>query len=316
MRPVVIVMAVAVAAASLTALLAKHWVDRQTAKPVAEQTETMKEVLVVAHDVTSGTVLQSGDLRYDKWPQSAVSDRLIVRQDDADIKAQFVGQVARRALAEGEPVSKAVLFGTDMSGILAGMLAPGMRALSIAITNTSAVSGFITPGDRVDIVLAADFQNTVQREREKGEGSSVIQRYAAETVLTDVKVLAIDQQVARGHDGAAMQGKTATVEVTPKQAELLTAAELVGNLQLVLRGLPPAEQGPQTVAAAEVATATSAVVEPATTEPTANFTGDTQASKALGSLVGQAPTPAKKSSGGTVIHINRAGQISVEGGLK
>ena len=296
MRPAVIVMAIAVVAAFLTAMLAKSWMDGQAQKPVEVQTQSMTEVVVVARDVASGAALQADDLRYEKWPEQSITPRLIVHQSDNDPKAQYVGQVARRALVEGEPLSAASLFRTDASGVLAGLLAPGMRAVSISITNPSAVSGFITPGDKVDIVLAADFQNTL--ERDKKGSSSIIQRYAAETVLTDVKVLAIDQQIARAHDGAAIPGKTATVEVSPKQAEILTAAGMMGTLQLVLRGLPADKTEPQQAAL-----------------PEAGYTGDTEASKALKILVGTKETHAK-SGGGTVIEINRAGQISVEGGVR
>lgn len=294
MRPGVLVMAIAIVAALVTALLAKTWVDRQMVKPVAVQSQAMLEVLVVARDVTSGSVLQSDDLKYEKWPQTSLTPRLIVRQAGSDPKAQYLGQIARRPLSEGEPLSQEALFRADASGVLAGMLSPGMRAVSISITNPSAVSGFITPGDKVDIVLAADFQNTA--ERDKKAVSSVIQRYAAETILTDIKVLAIDQQIARGHDGAAIQGKTATVEVTPKQAEVLTAAGLLGNLQLVLRGLPNDKEQADPVPPS-----------------TPGFTSDTEASKALKGFLGDRETPAAKKSGGVLIHVNRAGHISAEG---
>ncbi len=297
MRPAVLVVAIALVAALLTAILAKAWVDRQVAPPVEAQSQPMEEVLVIARDVTSGAALQSDDLRYEKWPQTAITPRLIVRQPDSDPKTNYTGQVARRALSEGEPLSAAALFRTDASGVLAGMLAPGMRAVSIAITNSSAVSGFITPGDKVDIVLAADFQNAA--EHEKVGASSDVQRFAAETVLTDVKILAIDQQIARGKDGAAVPGKNATVEVTPKQAELLTAVGLLGNLQLVLRGLPGDQSEPQLSAT-----------------PDQGFTSDTEASKALKMLVGGKPKSSAKGASGAFIHINRAGQISAEGGLQ
>lgn len=297
MRPAVLVMVIAVFAAILTAMLARSWLERQVPAPVMTQDQPMTEILVVTRDVPSGAVLQSDDLRYEKWPDQAITPRLIVRQPDSDPKAQYLGQVARRPLAEGEPLSPAALFRTDASGVLAGLLTPGMRAVSIAITNPSAVSGFITPGDKVDIVLAADFQNTL--EHDKKSSSAVIQRFAAETVLTDVKVLAIDQQIVRTHDGAAIPGKTATIEVTPKQAEILTAAGLLGTLQLVLRGLP----------------ADKTETEPAAL-PGDGYTGDTEASKALKKIIGTAHTTPHFGMGGTVIQINRAGVVSLEGVIR
>ncbi len=294
MRPAVLVMVIAVFAAILTAMLARSWLERQVPAPVVAEGQPMTEILVVTRDVASGATLQSDDLRYEKWPDQAITPRLIVRQPDSDPKAQYVGRIARRPLAEGEPLSSAALFRTDASGVLAGLLAPGMRAVSISITNPSAVSGFVTPGDKVDIVLAADFQNNLNQD--KKSSSAIIQRFAAETVLTDVKVLAIDQQITRGHDGAAIQGKTATIEVTSKQAEVLTAAGLLGTLPLVLRGLP-ADKAEQEQASL----------------PADSYTGDTEASKALKKLVGTTNTHAPSSNGGAVIQINRAGVVSSEG---
>jgi pilus assembly protein CpaB len=285
MRPVAIVLVVvAVLAAVLTGFLAKRWLEGQT-RPVTEASHLV-EVLVAAREVPAGTALASGDLRYDPWPSGAAVGRL-VRQGGDDPKAKFLGQVTRRALMDGEPFAETVVVRQDAAGVLAAMLAPGMRAVSVAITTASGVSGFITPGDRVDVVLAADVRKADSSNTDKG---GPLVRFAAETVLEDVKVLAIDQQIARGRDGSAIQGKTATVEVTSKQAELLTAAGMLGNLSLVLRGF-------------EADTARTA------TQPT-TFTSDIEASKALQALRGPKSKPAV--SHGSGVQVNRAGQISTQ----
>lgn len=292
MRPVAIILVVvAVIAASLTAFLAKRWLDTQAASRPAAEPVAMAEVLVAAREIPPGTVLQSGDLRWEKWPQGAVSTRMVGTKEGG---TALLGKVARRALSEGEPVSATATFSHDAAGMLAGMLSPGMRAVSIAITGQSAVSGFVTPGDRVDIVLAADVKRAESGE-DKGSGPLV--RFAAETVLENVKVLAIDQQIARGRDGQAIPGKTATIEVTPKQSELVTAAGMLGQLSLVLRGIAP-----DPAAAAGTPT------------PTLRFTPDLEASKALSAMHGK---PAGKATGGgkgggTAVQINRAGQISTQ----
>jgi pilus assembly protein CpaB len=273
-------------AAGATAWLAKRWLDVQAAHAPVEQRVATHEVLVVARDVTMGTVLGEEDLRYDQWPVSVPADRFVVRKDGDDPKKQYVGQVARRALAEGEPFSPASTFKQDAAGLLAGVLSPGMRAVSVAITSASAVSGFIVPGDRVDVVLAADFQRTDSQVTSKG---GPIVRYAAETVLEDVKVLAVDQQMAKGKDGGAIQGKTATLEVTPKQAEVLTTVGMLGQLSLVLRG--------QTVESKP--------------EPVSPYTSDTESSRALKAVMGAKPKAAQ--GGGTGVIINRAGAVSSKG---
>jgi pilus assembly protein CpaB len=297
MRPAVFVMLLAGFAAMTTAVLTKSWMDRQTPQAPPVSTQSTTEILVIARDVAAGTALGSDDLRYERWPEHDLTPRMIVRQPDSDPKSQFVGQIARRPLNEGEPLWGASLLRTDALGVLAGMLAPGSRAVSIAITSSSAVSGFVTPGDKVDIVLAADLRNTL--DQGSTDKSDVIQRFVAETVLTDIRVLAIDQQIARGRDGGALQGKTATVEVTPKQAEILTAAGMLGQLQLVLRGLP-AEKG---------AEAPTAVPPDGRPSPDANFTGDIESSKALQTMLSPRVI-AHHLHSGTSIEVNRAGQIS------
>ncbi len=284
MKPVVALVAVvAVVAALATAFLAQRWVAGQSARPVAVEKPATAEVLVVAREVAPGVALVDDDLRYETWP-AATAERFLVRRAGEDPKAKHLGAVPRRALTEGEPFQESAVTRTD-AGLLAVVLEPGMRAASVAITNASAVSGFIAPGDRVDVVLAADFARA--DEDAVGKGGPIV-RYAAETVLTDVKVLAIDQQMARGKDGAAIQGKTATIAVSPKQAEILAAAEMLGQLSLVLR--------PQDTSVAEAAPLPGA-------RP---YTPDIEASQAMRALTGGAPA----ASGGVGIRINRAGVVS------
>jgi pilus assembly protein CpaB len=303
MRPVAIVLVVAVFAAGLTAFLAKRWLDEQSARQAAGDLQQMAEVLVAGRDVDAGTVLQAGDLRYDAWPQSALNPRLLVRKPGEDPRSQFIGQVTRRTVAAGEPFTAAATFRQDSVGVLAGTLAPGMRAVSIAITNASAVAGFVTPGDHVDVVLAAD----VRKNDSRGEpaASGTIVRFSAETVLSDVKVLAVDQQMARGRDGAPIQAKTATIEVTPKQGETVIAAGMLGNLSLVLRGLPDA--------ASATAKANGPVGEPPAADP--GYTSDLQVSKAL-QAVAKPPTPAPAArhggGGSSSVQVNRGGHVSTQ----
>ncbi|TAN79132.1 MAG: Flp pilus assembly protein CpaB [Magnetospirillum sp.] len=299
MRPIAIVLVVAALAAGLTGILAKAWLDRQVAVAPTAETLAVSEVLVTAREVMAGSVISSDDLRYESWPNSVVTPRLVIRRPGEDPRAQLIGQVTRRTLTEGEPFTAAATFRQDSAGILAGILAPGMRAISIAITDPSAVSGFVTPGDRVDIVLATDMQRAVESADRQNSVGGPILRYAAETILSDVRVLAIDQKITRGRDGAAIQGKTATVEVTAKQGEILTTAGMIGTLQLVLRGLPdggaaapPPEEGGQP-----------------------GYTADTETSKALQALVEGRAKPVKTLSGGggASVKINRAGTITSEG---
>lgn len=297
MRPIVIIVVVAALAAGGTAMLAKSWLDRQEARraKAADEPATV-EILVINRDVPSGTALAGDDLRYESWPKAAISPRLVTRKPGEDAKAAFVGMIARRPLAEGEPVSAATTFRPETSGVMAGLLAPGMRAISIAITNPTAVSGFVTPGDRVDVVLASDIKKSEEGINAEA-GSGLLLRYGAETVLSDLRVLAIDQQIARGRDGAPIQGKTATLEVTPKQAEILTVAGMMGTLQLSLRP-QRGDDGAAKPAPGEVL----------------DFTADLEAGKVLQAVVGFKPKADRSAAPApTGVRVNRAGQISSEG---
>jgi len=288
MRPIVLIlMVIGLVTAVLTAFLAKRWLEPAPTAPV-----DVAEVLVAARPVAMGTVLQGGDLRYDKWAPAAVNPLVSVKTPTDDPAARFSGSVVRVPLAEGEALTQAAVFKQDSSGLMAGLLAPGMRAVSIAISNPSAVSGFVTPGDRVDIMLAADIAKS------ESTANGPIVHYASETVLKDVRVLAIDQQIVRGHESPAMQGKTATVEVTPKQAEILTTAALIGQLSLVLRGIAKAEGADQDDKADKLP-----------------FTADTEASKALfaihsGAFQPDAPAAAPAAPRGHPVKINRGGDIT------
>lgn len=298
MRPVAIIVVVAALAAGGTAMLAKSWLDRQAARQAGGDGRATAEVLVIARDVPAGSALSADDLRYESWPKSAAAERLVTRRGGEDAKAQFVGTIARRPLVEGEPVSPATTFRAEGAGVLAGLLSPGRRAMSIAVTSPTGVSGFVTPGDRVDVVLVTDLRKVEEGQQPQGEGgSSLMVRFGAETVLSDVRVLAIDQQISRNRDGSAIQGKTATLEVTPKQAEILTVAGQLGALQLSLRP----QQGDGDAVAVSAGEAL-------------DFTADLEAGKVLQAAVGFKARPAERAPAPPPgIRVNRAGRISSEG---
>lgn len=298
MRPIIVIVFVAILAATGTAMLAKSWLNRQEARQAkAEAPSANVEVVVVARDLPAGTALSADDLRYESWPRSAALAKLATRQPGEDAKAAFVGKIARRPLIEGEPVSAATTFRPESSGVMAGLLGVGKRAVSISISNPTAVSGFITPGDRVDVVLATDIKKAEEGNAGAAPGNGLLLRFGAETLLSDIRVLAIDQQIARNRDGTAIQGKTATLEVSPKQAEILTVAGQLGSLQLSLRpqqgdaGAPPSEGA-----------------------DALDFTADLEADKVLQAVAGLGRRPAQGAAATPGVRVNRAGQVRVEGG--
>ncbi|MFO1127368.1 MAG: Flp pilus assembly protein CpaB [Rhodospirillales bacterium] len=190
--------------------------------PPAEETR----ILVAKKELATGTFLKSGDLDWQVWPEAGLNDGY-VRENPNALK-EFEGAVVRTRLTRGEPITKARVVHPGEKGFLAAVLDPGKRAVAVPVDGATGVGGFVLPGDEVDVIL------TIQREQ-AGEGGAE-KRAFAETLLTQVRVLAIDQ-TADNTGGQAKVGKTATLEVTPKQAEKLALGLELGDLGLSLRSL-------------------------------------------------------------------------------
>ena len=240
MRPFILVLVLlAFGIATLTAILFSRVISRKSepapVTAVAAPSADTVEILVAAGDIKVGAVVNPGDLRYASWPQEAVDGRYLRHENGVDPKQQWVGGVARQPLFAGQPITAGALFHRGEAGVLAGILSPGMRAVAIPVTATSGVAGFVLAGDRVDILLDQDVHAATGQADDANSHRNPL-RYASEAILTDVKVLAIDEKLAKP-DGANVASKTVTVEVTPKDAETLVVAGRMGELVLALRGM-------------------------------------------------------------------------------
>lgn len=234
MRPRVLIVALlAVATAGGAALVARNWLDAQRAalasaqpRPGVAPAPVQKQVLVARNTIQLGRFLKAEDLRWQSWPADGIVDRHIVK--DLRPMEDVIGSVARSRIAAGEPITDERVVKPGERGFLAAVLAPGMRAISVGVNATTGIAGFIFPDDRVDVMVAV--------EMEIGNGDQRVKRFATETVLHDIRVLAIDQ-AADDRNGKPVLGKTATLEVTPKQAEIIAVAAEYGKVVLALRGL-------------------------------------------------------------------------------
>ena len=227
----VVLICVALGVAGFTAFLARGWLTTgtQTNTPtVHAAAPAQTEVLVAKMDIPTGVLIKQDQLRWQVWPDQNLSETYI-RKGQRSLDA-YIGTVARTAIAAGEPITDARLVKPGEQGFLAAVLAPGMRAVTVGISATSGIAGFIFPGDHVDLVLSHSV---------KVDGAN---RRASETVLTDVRVLAIDQSLNSPKENAAHVGKTATLEVTPKQVEQINVARQIGGLSLSLRPLRKNDQ--------------------------------------------------------------------------
>src|SRR5947207_8666569 len=224
---------VAVGLAGGTAMLARAWLAAQRAEvaeaaPLALPTPA-KSVLVARSDIKRGQILKPEDMSWQVWPEGAVDKSYVVL--GTRTPESFVGWIARNPVAGGEPVTEAKIIAPGNRGFLAAVMRPGMRAISVPVTITSGISGFIFPGDQVDLMITHGIP--------VAPGGSPYEHKAAETVMHDVRVIAIDQRL-ESKAGEAVVAHTATLEVTPKQVEMIALAGEIGKLSLSLRSLVPA----------------------------------------------------------------------------
>jgi len=224
---------VAVGLAGGTAMLARAWLAAQHAQ-IAEASPLAlpapaKSVLVARNEIKRGQILKPEDMSWQVWPEGAVDKSYVVL--GTRTPESFAGWVARNPVSGGEPITEAKIIAPGNRGFLAAVLRPGMRAISVPVTITSGISGFIFPGDQVDLMITHPIP--------VAPGGSPYEHKAAETVMHDVRVIAIDQRL-ESKAGEAVVAHTATLEVTPKQTEMIALAGEIGKLSLTLRSLVPA----------------------------------------------------------------------------
>ncbi len=186
-------------------------------------------ILVAAGDLPAGTLLLEEHLKWQPWPENSISPNYI-KQTEAKVQ-DFVGAVVRRGIIAGQPIMSTMIVKPGERGFLAAVLKPGMRAVSVAVTDVAGIAHLIVPGDRVDLLLT---QTIIPVDA--AEASANRDRKAAETVLENIRILAVDT-VLDDVKEQAIDGKTVTIEVTPKQAEMITIAVELGRIAFSLRGL-------------------------------------------------------------------------------
>ncbi|HVM21693.1 MAG TPA: Flp pilus assembly protein CpaB [Sphingomicrobium sp.] len=188
------------------------------------------KVLVAKKALPVGTIIDADSFAYQPWPQELMQSVYYVEgQPDGDPKKLF-GTVVRYAITAGQPVTRGALVGPKDRGFLAAALGPGMRAITVPVTASSGVAGFVFPGDHVDIVLT-------QQVEGGGDGPAL---KVSETIVRNVRVLAADQRVTDKDQDGKIEIKTAsnvTLEVTPRIAEKVAVAQSMGSLSLSLRSI-------------------------------------------------------------------------------
>lgn len=233
---------IALVAAGGTAFLVQAWMDSQRARLEASQRTVEapapvgNEILVAKKNLPTGTLLKQEHMRWQRWPEGSLAKTYIKRKNGN--MADYVGAVVRQGIFAGEPITGDQVVKPGEQGFLAAVLTDGHRAISVPVNATTGVAGFVFPGDRIDLLLT---HKIGRGNPEAGGGGRKKTIEATETVLTNVRILAADQKVD-DQTGKPRVSKTVTIEVTPKQAEIVTVAMQLGRLSLSLRGLKKTDE--------------------------------------------------------------------------
>jgi pilus assembly protein CpaB len=227
-----VVLTVAIAAGGVAAMLAGRSEKPPEVKVTPAPQIATVDVLVAKNDIPMGQAISPGDVRWQQWPSAAAGGNFIRRSDRPNAVENLSGFVARVPFVNGEPIREAKLVNAKGSGFMAAILPSGMRAISTQISPETSAGGFILPNDHVDVILTRR-----DRDAEKTAGSDT---HTSETILTNVRVLAIDQNVQEKDGQKVVVGKTATLELTPRQTEVLAVSQQLGTLSLALRSIADA----------------------------------------------------------------------------
>jgi pilus assembly protein CpaB len=223
----IVVLTIAVGAGGVAAWLASGS-DNTPAPPAPVAQLQTVDVLVAKADIGLGQSVKAEDLQWQTWPADSASSTFITRGGRPDAETKLAGSIARSPFIAGEPIREQKLVRADGSGFMAAILPTGMRAISTEISPETGAGGFILPNDRVDVILS---------KRERSPDRSGPDIVNSEIILTNVRVLAIDQ-APKEKDGAnAVVGKTVTLELKPEQAETLARARQTGTMALALRSI-------------------------------------------------------------------------------
>ena len=243
-RARVMVLAIAFTAAVGAAWVAKRIVSGPREVETVEKTVGATDVLVAATDINLGNSVRADDLKWQQWPVEGVTPGLITRNAQPNAPTSLSGAVARAPFIAGEPIKEQKLIKISEGGVMAAILPSGMRAISTPIREETAAGGFILPNDRVDVILSHKMRVGSKEEP------------VSEAVLRNVRVLAIGQEIENKDGEKVATGKTATLELTPGQTEVLALAQSMGEISLSLRSLADAAPG-QSEATAKIGDAYS-----------------------------------------------------------
>lgn len=219
---IIFILSALIVSTVLTLWIYKNQKGKQ--KTVVEQSNV--QILVAAKNLTTGMKLKSSDITWQPWPRNLLSPTFIVH--GIRDKKDFEGAVIRSPVSRGQPITDELVIAKGSLSPLTSELRPGMRAFAVNIDLASAIAGLIKPGDRVDIILTYI----------KGGGGGLEKHFISTTILSNLMVLAVDQELSpvatEKERGRISTTKHVTLEVTPEQVQILALAQSMGELSLSL----------------------------------------------------------------------------------
>jgi pilus assembly protein CpaB len=224
----IVVLTVALGAGGIAAYLARGLDVKPPPTEPAVQLQTV-DVLVAKSDIGLGQSVSAENIQWQTWPAATANNNFIRRNERPEATREVAGSIARAPFLAGEPIREPKLVRANGSGFMAAILPAGMRAISTDISPETGAGGFILPNDRVDVILS---------KREKNaDRTGAADTVNSEIILTNVRVLAIDQAPKEKDGQNTVLGKTVTLELRPEQAETLARARQSGTLALALRSI-------------------------------------------------------------------------------
>jgi pilus assembly protein CpaB len=228
-RVQIIGFSVALVAAALAFYFASAFIQPPAAPVTVEKQVDSTEVLVAGSDIAIGQLVNEGNFRWVSWPTEAAARGYITKQNGGIARMRDLsGSIARSALLAGEPITASKLIKAGQGGVLAAILPQGMRAISTKIKAETAAGSLILPNDHVDVIL-------IRRLRGKTGSEEIV----SDTMFRNVRVIAIGQQIEtkEGKKSADGGASTATLELTPRQTEMMALANSMGEITLSLRSV-------------------------------------------------------------------------------
>ena len=238
----ILILVVAGGAALVAAMLVRGMGQQEAAPQIVETVAQIEpepevplaQILVATTDMPLGHRIAPNDLAWQDWPEEYLNDTYFVSEMTPEALTELAGSVVRNPIYSGEPIIGMKIVRPGENSTMAALLDEGMRAVAVEISVETAAGGFILPNDRVDVILTYDI--------EVAEGDVLVERPATQTILQNVRVLAIDQTYTEFEGESVVVGTTATLALAPRHAEVLMLATRMGDISLTLRGVSEAQQ--------------------------------------------------------------------------